>query len=66
MPIYEYRCTQCDTTFSRLQPIGHGSNELTCPECAGKAKRILSTFSSASAGSAGTSSASSCASSKFS
>ena len=57
MPIYEYRCTRCDTTFARLQRVGQGSDEVRCPNCESPdVERLLSTF--ASAGSASGSAAS--------
>jgi putative FmdB family regulatory protein len=66
MPIYEYRCSQCDTTFSRLQAIGQSDGKLACPECGGEARRILSTFCSSTPSSSAAASSSSCGSSGFS
>lgn len=33
MPLYEYRCEDCDHRFEILQRIGEGSDGLTCPDC---------------------------------
>ncbi len=58
MPIYEYRCEECDLVFPRLQRVGAGSEGVTCPHCGSeKVTRELSTF--ASTGSEGRPSASS-------
>ncbi len=41
MPIYEYRCTQCDHLFDKLQRVD--DDEPDCPVCEGKVYRIIST-----------------------
>jgi putative FmdB family regulatory protein len=34
MPIYEYRCTQCDHRWSATASVGeHERDRPTCPEC---------------------------------
>ena len=33
MPIYEYRCEDCDHQFEILQRIGEGAAGLSCPNC---------------------------------
>jgi putative FmdB family regulatory protein len=33
MPIYEYRCRECDHQFEILQRIGEGADGLACPRC---------------------------------
>ena len=49
MPIYEYRCTNCDRTFEALVRPGDSSAE--CPHCHGsKLTRELSTFAARSNG----------------
>jgi putative FmdB family regulatory protein len=49
MPIYEYRCKDCENAFSRLQKIGAGTDDVKCPKCNGKSvERLLSTFASTS------------------
>jgi putative FmdB family regulatory protein len=43
MPIYEYRCTTCETRFEDL--VRGPSAAVACPECGGaEAERLLSTF----------------------
>lgn len=40
MPIYEYRCRECDTTF---QVIVRGSTAVTCPGCGSlSAEKLIS------------------------
>jgi putative FmdB family regulatory protein len=54
MPIYEYRCRDCEHAFPRLQRAGAGSDGVTCSRCGSdKVDRLVSTFASGSA--AGTS-----------
>jgi putative FmdB family regulatory protein len=45
MPIYEYQCESCDSTFEKL--IFKGDDEgIDCPACGGKkVKRLLSAAS---------------------
>lgn len=51
MPIYEYRCRDCREVFPRLQPLGAGTEGVSCPRCgSGSVERVLSVFSSAGAG----------------
>ncbi len=35
MPIYEYRCKDCENGFSRLQKVGAGNDGVKCPKCEG-------------------------------
>lgn len=52
MPIYEYRCPECDETFSKLQRMGADAREVVCPKCGhAGAERQLSGFASASSSS---------------
>ena len=49
MPIYEYRCKDCENTFSRLQKIGAGVDGVKCPKCESEnTERLLSSFASTS------------------
>ena len=41
MPIYEYRCQDCDRVFERLQRISDEPLEV-CRHCGGAARRIVS------------------------
>ena len=47
MPIYEYKCSSCEHTFSMLQRIGQDGSELSCPKC-GRAhpEKMFSAFAS--------------------
>jgi len=54
MPIYEYRCKNCNHIFDKLQSIGASNEDVYCPECnSPEPERLLSTFSSSGAGSGG-------------
>ena len=41
MPIYEYRCQECDHVFEEWHR-GYEEKEVPCPVCEGKAKRLIS------------------------
>jgi len=51
MPLYEYRCTDCDHRFEVLQRMGDSAESLSCPEC-GEAEvtKEFSTFAGTVAG----------------
>ena len=45
MPIYEYRCDECDHRFEILQRLGEGAGGLTCPSCGTpRLEKMFSTF----------------------
>jgi putative FmdB family regulatory protein len=45
MPLYEYRCGECEHHFEALAPAGRADEE-PCPECgAAGPRRLLSVFS---------------------
>ena len=49
MPIYEYRCDECETEFEKL--VRAFREEVSCPDCGSAAvERRLSTFAFASSG----------------
>ncbi len=51
MPIYEYRCTECDTKFEVRQSIGEDGSELSCPACSAiSPERLFSSFFSSGSG----------------
>jgi putative FmdB family regulatory protein len=33
MPIYEYRCVDCRTTFEKLRPMSKADNPTACVHC---------------------------------
>jgi putative FmdB family regulatory protein len=41
MPIYEYRCRDCDNVFEEWHR-GYEEKEITCPQCNGVARRLIS------------------------
>lgn len=48
MPIYEYRCSECEHRFEMLQRIGQGAEGLVCPSCGGTSlDKQFSTFAAA-------------------
>lgn len=54
MPIYEYRCRDCETRFEALRPMGDDGRDLRCPECDAPApERKLSTFAACGGGKSG-------------
>lgn len=40
MPLYEYRCRECDHTYEKLERMSAPSTG-TCPECGGEATRLI-------------------------
>ncbi|MEO5952684.1 MAG: zinc ribbon domain-containing protein [Chloroflexia bacterium] len=42
MPIYEYYCQQCKSPFEKLRPLNSNDNEISCPKCGSKVRRMLS------------------------
>ncbi len=45
MPMYEYRCQKCGTSFEMLRRMHDSDRELKCPECHGEeVERLHSTF----------------------
>lgn len=60
MPIFEYKCNDCNKKFDVLHKSSTNLEEVICPVCQSKdSKKLLSTFS-ASTGSSSYNSASSC------
>jgi len=44
MPIYEYRCQECQQTFEEWQK-DFAERKVPCPVCGGKAERLISSSS---------------------
>ncbi len=40
MPIYEYECCDCGCRFERKHGL-HDTHKAKCPQCQGKAKRLI-------------------------
>jgi len=54
MPMYEYRCPDCDRRFEKLRRMAEAEQPADCPQCASKAAaRQLSGFAAVGAGSSG-------------
>ncbi len=50
MPIYEYRCAQCQETFEELVFNVAEIKELSCPRCGSdKVSKLMSAFATGSA-----------------
>lgn len=46
MPVFEYRCSECNTKFDVLHKSQNSQEEVVCPKCKSKDnKKLLSTFS---------------------
>lgn len=42
MPLFEYFCEKCDKVHTMLMKIDESQKEIICPDCGGKAIKILS------------------------
>ena len=51
MPVYEYRCLECDDVFEQRRPVG-AADPTTCPAGHAPVKRLLSLFAAARTGEA--------------
>jgi putative FmdB family regulatory protein len=46
MPLFEYRCKECNGKFEILHKSVNNTNEVVCPECNSvNVKKLLSSFS---------------------
>ncbi len=59
MPIFEYRCEECDFRFEELVLK---EREIKCPRCGGKVKKLVSSFVARGGEGTGGSSCTSCTS----
>ncbi len=47
MPIFEYRCSECNSKFEVLHKSYASEEEIICPNCkSNKNKKLMSSFSS--------------------
>ncbi|MGE5399542.1 MAG: FmdB family zinc ribbon protein [Ignavibacteriales bacterium] len=61
MPIFEYRCNECNKKFEILHKSSTHQEEVVCPECNSKNnKKLLSSFSASVQGSSTASYAGDC------
>jgi len=44
MPLYDYRCDCCEEEFEAIRPFSK-RDDVKCPKCNKKAKRLISGFS---------------------
>jgi putative FmdB family regulatory protein len=45
MPLYEYKCKQCNITFQVLKPVSKRNQNEKCPNCgSNKTERLISPF----------------------
>jgi len=44
MPLYEFRCPECDEVFEERRPMSEASAPATCPQGHEGAVRLLSVF----------------------
>lgn len=45
MPVFEYKCEECNTKYEVLHKSSINQDEVTCPNChSTKNKKLLSTF----------------------
>lgn len=50
MPMYEYRCLDCDEQYEELRRMQDADRDLKCPVCgAGRVERLVSGFAMAGA-----------------
>ncbi len=42
MPIYEYWCPECKSSFEKLRPMNGKDSEVVCPRCSSSVKKMLS------------------------
>ena len=56
MPLYEFRCRTCETTFELRRPMSAAGDPASCPDGHDGAVRLLSVFATAGAAVGGSSS----------
>jgi len=45
MPIYEYRCSECEEKFEKLVRLSASTSEIECPKCGEqRVEKLISTF----------------------
>lgn len=53
MPLYEYRCRDCEETFELRRPMSEASDPAMCPHGHDDTVKLLSVFASVGASSVG-------------
>jgi len=63
MPLYEYKCLDCETRFDALRAMGDADALIPCPQCGSESpRRMISLFSAVGSGGVIAGAGSSCAS----
>ena len=44
MPVYEYRCTSCDTEFEALRSMAEADKATACLHCGANSQKLPSVF----------------------
>ncbi|OGP94623.1 MAG: hypothetical protein A2Z19_05335 [Deltaproteobacteria bacterium RBG_16_54_18] len=65
MPLYEYQCRGCNTTFETLRGVNEQDKVVVCPQCGEKKVEKLMSACSTVRGKEAPSGAGSCGSQKF-
>jgi len=63
MPIYEYKCRNCNYIEALFQNNSENKKDLSCEKCGGKLERILSIFNMSGCAVRGNSGCANCSSS---
>lgn len=51
MPLYEYRCADCETRFDALRSMADADTPIACPQCGSEnTGRLISLFSAVGSG----------------
>ncbi|MFN8522610.1 MAG: zinc ribbon domain-containing protein [Chloroflexota bacterium] len=50
VPVYEYRCNQCERVFERLVAWSNEASQSPCPGCGTPSKKLLSVFAAIGSG----------------
>ena len=46
MPLYEYKCSECETRFDLLRAMADADAPIACPQCGSRdTRRMISLFS---------------------
>ena len=54
MPIFEYRCSDCNTKFEVLHKSSEKTEDVICPKCnSTKSKKLMSSFAASMDGGSG-------------
>jgi len=51
MPLYDYKCPECDMTFEARRPMAEASEPIDCPNGHVGSRRLLSVFATVGASS---------------